>query len=338
MDHWLEEHLVCPRDHQKLEQHNEQLTCASGHVYPIVDGIPIMLLDEVVPTQWNTTATLERVAELRASQPSPPEDAPRLWEPQQVPDSPNEVHPHVQNIIVATGGNLYVSLTGKLPRYPIPFLRLPRAKGEMFLEIGCNWGRWCVAAARRGYSPVGIDPALEAVIAAREVCRQLKAPALFVVADGRYLPFAPGSFDVVFSYSVLQHFSKENARLTLSEVARVLKTRGVSFIQMPNIYGVRSLYHQVRRRFREAREFEVRYWTPSELRDTFARLIGPSTLSVDGYFGLNVQKSDADLLPPKYKAVIAASEVLRRMSRRARWMLRFADSLYIRSIKKDRPL
>src|SRR6266404_5612539 len=70
--------------------------------------------------------------------------------------------------------------------------------------------------------------------------------ALFVVGDGRYLPFHDGIFDQAFSYSVLQHLSKDNARATLREIHRVLRPDGASMIQMANKLGPRSLYNQMR--------------------------------------------------------------------------------------------
>ena len=36
-----------------------------------------------------------------------------------------------------------------------------------------------------------------------------RARRAFVVGDARFLPFRSGSFDYVWSYSVLQHFSRE---------------------------------------------------------------------------------------------------------------------------------
>jgi 2-polyprenyl-3-methyl-5-hydroxy-6-metoxy-1,4-benzoquinol methylase len=285
-----------------------------------------MLLNDVVPTQWNTTATLERVAAIQSSQQSGNISDKACFEQ-------DSIDSHVQNIISATCGNLYKPLVNKLTRYPIPELRLPYGSGEMFLDIGCNWGRWAIAAGLKGYNPVGIDPALEAIIAARKVSDQLGVPAHYVVADARYLPFAPDSFDIVFSYSVLQHFSKENVRLTLHEVARILISSGISLMQMPNMYGVRSLYHQIRRGFREAKGFEVRYWTLPELKNTFTKIIGETSLSVDGYFGLGIQKNDIDLLPYRYQLVVRASELLRMTSEKAKWMKYFADSIYLKSKK-----
>jgi SAM-dependent methyltransferase len=73
----------------------------------------------------------------------------------------------------------------------------------------------------------------------------MNVEADFLVGDARFLPFADSAFDTVFCYSVLQHFSKENARMSLDEVARVLKKNGVTLIQMPNKYGIRQ-YQQHR--------------------------------------------------------------------------------------------
>ena len=272
VDRELLEFLVCPRDHQSLQEEDQHLLCPRGHRYPIIEGIPILLLSETPQTHVEGTRSLQ----IGASR--TPRDTP-LPGP-----TPGEIDPFVQDVIAATNGLMYLRLVGKLTDYPIPCLRLPRGHGKRFLEIGCNWGRWCVAAARMGYRPVGIDPSLKGIRAARHVAQQLGIEAHYVVADGRYLPFASGSFDQIFSYSVLQHLSKENARLTLREVARVLHSTGGFLIQMPNCFGIRCLYHQARRGFREGRDFDVRYWTPTELNSTFRAIFGSVRVFVDGFF------------------------------------------------------
>ena len=73
---------------------------------------------------------------------------------------------------------------------------------------------------------------------------------------------------------------------------------------MPKAFGIRCLYHQMRRGFREGNDFEVRYWRPSELLSAFSTDVGPSELTVDGYFSLNIQPSDLHFLPAKYRAVV----------------------------------
>ena len=52
IDRWLFENLVCPRDDEPMELFGAQLKCANGHAYRIVDGIPILLRDDVDHVHW----------------------------------------------------------------------------------------------------------------------------------------------------------------------------------------------------------------------------------------------------------------------------------------------
>lgn len=314
--------LVCPRDHTALEQTGNSLICRGGHRYGVVEGVPILLVAETQQTHC---------AGVRALQSVDKGEVVRL-----VPLGPSEngIDPFVQRFIGGTNGSLYVHLIDKLKEYPIPDLRLPDGEGKLFLEIGCCWGRWCVAAARRGYRPIGIDPSLEGILAARRVARQLGVKAHFLVGDGRYLPFADGFVDQAFSYSVLQHLSRENVVLTLREVHRVLRPGGRSDVQMAGKLGVRCLYHQVRRGFRETHHFEVRYWTPGELNSMFSDAIGPSRISVDGFLSLNPQISDLRFFPRRYRALVRFSEFLRNTSKAIPALKYVADSVYVSSVRK----
>jgi len=312
--------VVCPRDRLELSSRAGSLFCANGHEYPVLGGIPILLVSDAAPTHVEATYSLEagRLREMPAYGATP---------------TGLEIDPWVNDAIPATNGLLYLPVQGRLKEYPIPAIRLPRGEGKLLLEIGCSWGRWCVAAAQAGYHPVGIDPSLKGVLAARRVTRQLGIDACFAVADGRYLPFRSGTFDQVFSYSVLQHLSKADVREILIDVSRVLRPGGRSLIQMANMFGVRCLYHQARRGFRATHGFEVRYWSPRELKETFARLIGPSELSIDGFFSLNPQVSDLRFFPARYKAVVYASEALRHAGGAVPALQLVADSLYVDSMR-----
>jgi len=244
----------------------------------------------------------------------------------------DRVDPYVAELIVGTHGNLYRHLSAGLERYPIPDFPLPAGDGRTLLDIGCNWGRWTIAATRAGYRVTGIDPSFEAIDAAARIARQLGVDAEYVVADARRLPIPDESLDVAFSYGVLQHFSKEDVAAAVREIRRVLKPGGTSWVQMPNALGVRNAYQLARRGFREGDEFEVRYWRPAELRRTFGA-IGQTELSTDGFFTLNPQRRDLDLLPRRYRALVQASEALRRASRRVPALTSVADSVNIRSIR-----
>jgi SAM-dependent methyltransferase len=311
--------VVCPRDRQDLRRESDWLCCPLGHRYRIVDGIPILLVAEAEQTHIEGTRALV-VAE-----------AGQTTGPREVPLRPGEIDPFVREVIGATNGALYQHLVGTLTEYPVPSLRLPAGEGRSFLEIGCNWGRWCLAAAQSGYRPVGIDPSLKGIRAARRVAQQLGIEVSYLVADGRYLPFRDSTFDQVFSYSVLQHLSKQNTRAVLAEIRRVLRCTGQSLVQLPNVFGVRCLYHQLRRGFRETTGFEVRYWTIPELSRTFESALGPTSIEVDGFFSLNPQISDLRLFPWQYKLLVLLSHGLQRLSRHAPGLAYLADSLYLLS-------
>lgn len=315
--------LVCPRDREDLDLAVDALSCPRGHRYPVVGNIPVMLLDDVAQTLAVATDSIREAAHA-----APPE----VRSDESVPAA---VDPYVQKAIGATGGYLYNELQQSLREYPIPKMRLARASaaGEYLLDVGSNWGRWCVAASALGYAAVGIDPSLEAIQAAARVARQLGADARFVVGDARYLPFAGSTFRAVFSYSVLQHFAKSDASRAFGEVGRVLKPGGHSLIQMANAYGLRCFYHQLRRNFREPVNFEVRYWTPGELKSVASRVIGPTALSIDGFFSLNPQHSDLRFLRPAHRLVVRASDAMRALSEFAPALLNVADSIYLSSEK-----
>ena len=340
MDRWYFENLVCPRDHNRLEFLSDHLTCPEGHAYPIADGVPVMLISDEV----QTIAAAEKSLELAASLSD--ERLPGFYlESLSTGETTkraiialahsgeSKVDPVVACMIGATNGNLYNHLIGNLESYPIPRLRLARGDGQSLLDLGCNWGRWSIAAAQNGYSVVGIDPQLGAIMAARRVSQELGLPIRYIVADARHLPFDEDSFDKVFSYSVLQHLSKENVTTAVTEIARVLKPEGTSLVQMPTPFGIRTLYSQARRRFRPAYGFEVRFWTIPSLKRLFSR-IGETEISVDCYFGTGLQKSDSRLMPAKYRVALSISEILRKMSRFARPLVYVADSVYVHSTKR----
>jgi hypothetical protein len=71
------------------------------------------------------------------------------------------------------------------------------------------------------------------------------------------------------------------------------------------------------------------------LLSAFSDSIGPSEISADGYFSLNVQPSDMHLMPVRYKALVQTSEGLRKLSGILPLLTKFADSLYIKASRAD---
>lgn len=336
IDPWFLDHLVCPVDGTALtwDATASRLVSAAGRAYPVVDGVPLMrprgvatavegleTPDEAVPegAPWYVNSVLVSDEQKRGIR--------RLIEEKSTLD------PVASYLVAATNGLAYAHLVGRLEEYPIPEIGLAPGEGRLLLDIGCSWGRWCVAAARRGYQPVGIDPSLGAVMAARRICAQLGVKSRFIVGDARHLPLRDSTFDCVFSYSVIQHFSLADAGQTIGHAGRVLKPGGLGRVQMPTRLGLRCLYNQFRRGFREPKGFEVRYWSLGELRRVFEQKIGKTRFLVDCFFGIGWQPGDAHLMPPVYRAVIAGSEFLRRASGWLPPLTWLADSVYVESRK-----
>jgi SAM-dependent methyltransferase len=74
--------------------------------------------------------------------------------------------------------------------------------GKLVLDVGCGMGRFADVATRWGAHVVGIDLSLAAEVAARNLADR---KATIFQADVFHLPFAPGSFDFIYSIGVLHH-------------------------------------------------------------------------------------------------------------------------------------
>ena len=311
--------LACPRDGGVLREEAGGLACAGGHQYAIVEDVPILLVPDAPQTHWVIDVALGVARSGRAH--AAPEAA------------PGAIDPFVQEAVGATHGNLYGHLIGKLTRYPIPAFPLRPDGPATLIDLGCNWGRWSLSAARAGFRVVGIDPAFDGVRAARRVARQLGVEADFVVADARFIPIRAGAADVVFSNGVLQHFSYEDVEQAVESAARALKPGGLCYVQMAARWGPRSIVQQVRRG-RKSKAFEVRYWPPSRLLDCFSRRIGPATLEPDCFFSLNARPDELDLMTATGRTVVRASMAATALARAIPPLTRLADSVWIRACKK----
>jgi 2-polyprenyl-3-methyl-5-hydroxy-6-metoxy-1,4-benzoquinol methylase len=74
--------------------------------------------------------------------------------------------------------------------------------GKLVLDVGCGMGRFAEVATRWGAHVVGIDLSLASEVAAKNLADRT---ATIFQADVFKLPFAPGSFDYIYSIGVLHH-------------------------------------------------------------------------------------------------------------------------------------
>src|SRR4028119_364539 len=99
MNEWVLQNIVCPRDHGSLELTHGKLVCPANHTYPVVDGIPIMLLEEAVPTQQITVDTFHTVAAIEKVQEN---TCSSTLLPYGIGVEGDGIHAHVQGVIGAT--------------------------------------------------------------------------------------------------------------------------------------------------------------------------------------------------------------------------------------------
>jgi SAM-dependent methyltransferase len=103
------------------------------------------------------------------------------------------------------------------------------------LDAGCGGGWWLAALARRGVAParlVGVELRDERVRAARE----LVPGARVIEGDLRALPLADDRATLVLLFTVLSAMgSREDVRLALAEVRRVLARGGAVAIWEPRV-------------------------------------------------------------------------------------------------------
>jgi SAM-dependent methyltransferase len=74
--------------------------------------------------------------------------------------------------------------------------------GKLVLDVGCGMGRFAEVATRWGAFVVGIDLSLAEEAASENLKDR---DAVFFQADVFHLPFAPESFDYIYSIGVLHH-------------------------------------------------------------------------------------------------------------------------------------
>jgi SAM-dependent methyltransferase len=307
---------------------------AFGCTFPVVDGIPVFLLPEKEQTIGIASASLE-AAQSGTGSPLYLKtlglaDQERARIEREWNNNPeNSIDPVISYIVGATSGWGYLNVMGRLPGYPIPKIPIEQGRGRRLLDVGCNWGRWSVSAAQKGWKVIGVDPSLGALLAARRAFNELGLDMNFVCADARFLPFAASSFDAAFSYSVLQHFSEDDAETALGEIGRVLRSGAFAKIQMAHSGGLRSTYHRTRPSYKHAGVFRVRYWPLRKMREVFTRQIGPASVRAEAFGGLGLLREDWPYVTVKARFLIVVSQIFKRLASIFPPVVSFADSVYV---------
>ncbi len=127
-----------------------------------------------------------------------------------------------------------VDFWGKFPRTFIDkFIELTQGK---ILDVGSGPGRDGLILQKRGLKVICLD-ASHAMVE-RSAARGLES----VEGDFNALPFPDNSFDGVWAYTSLLHIPKSNIQKPISEIRRVLKSKGIFGLGL--IEGDTELYRE----------------------------------------------------------------------------------------------
>ena len=245
----------------------------------------------------------------------------------------------VQQQIAATNGIHFLNAIGALKEYPIPEIPIDQAGPDnLLLDIGCGWGRWLVAASRKNYIPVGIDLRLEFCETARKVAQDNGGNAYTVVADLQQLPFRKNLFDVVWSFSVIQHTHYNRLTSCLEQIEHILKPSGYCFLEFPNKNGLRNRFGPAKKpNNMDFDSWDVRYYSPAEYHSIFSTVFDNFQYYNHSALGIGILPGDLKYANGfRNKTMIGLSRMLSRLVEAIKPLKAISDSIYIKSIKHSR--
>ena len=159
-------------------------------------------------------------------------------------------------------------------------------QGACVLDIGCGVGRYLVPLVRNRFRVIGAD-------LSRQALKLLDSNYSRVVADIQQLPFPDHSFDAITCYGVLQHLERAGREKAAAELFRVLKHKGVTFVE---VIGQLDMRYNCGKRIAADTfvrgEIPTYHFSSSKLRELF---------HLAGFFMLNV---DEKVITKRYKGEI----------------------------------
>ena len=132
-------------------------------------------------------------------------------------------------------------------------------QGRKLLEIGCGTGHWSRFFGEHGFEVIGVDVSECMVNIAME--KKLRSTS-FYIADGHFLPFKNGVFDVTAAIVTLEFV--RNAEMVVQEMARCTRKPGGRLL----IGVLNALARSNRRRKEKAGSAyaNARMFSPEQLR------------------------------------------------------------------------
>lgn len=143
------------------------------------------------------------------------------------------------------------------------------------LDYGCGAGGMSIYLHNHGYTAHLLDMSVDALKVAtlnEEANKTVEGPIYKLVGDATKLPFPDGTFDIVASWGLVEHFDEASLRVLLRDVIRVLRPGGIFIADIiPGgfnaravgtafNFGASALFHVVRGKAKEVPELRRRYY------------------------------------------------------------------------------
>lgn len=101
-----------------------------------------------------------------------------------------------------------------------------------YLDIGCDQSFPSLVLSDSFSEIVNVDINRQAVKSGKENCKSKNVDANFIIADAQRLPFKQGSFDVITSFSIIEHL--DDQKHFLEGTQELLNNDGLLILQVPN--------------------------------------------------------------------------------------------------------
>lgn len=172
---------------------NTELRCPDCAIdYPIVDGIPVLLLDTNTP---NMEQNVQKEKDFYENM--------------------------FANLSGFEDGHCIVYGHDKIYKF------MEEIERGTIIEVGCGGGHHSVNLSQRGFKVTAIDLSLNGLRAAKKLAEHEGEEIAFLCGDIKQLPFEDREFDICFCSLVLHHFIRFNE--LLQELTRVTKRCFVAF-------------------------------------------------------------------------------------------------------------
>jgi SAM-dependent methyltransferase len=230
--------LRCPACGGDVEFGRDAVTCAASHRFPVVEGIPVFVGEELLGTD-------PQYAGQR-----------RYFDAEFSGYERYELENWRRSYLERLFSRRLIGASGPL------------------VDVGVGGsGYTVIEAARAGQAAIGCDLSLEALLKARRfaVEQDLGARTLWVCCSAEKLPLASGAFATALAVAVIEHVPDDSAALW--ELSRVLSPGGRAWITVPHALQHIALPFRLPNRLHDRRLGHLRRYDAGTLVEA-ARRVG----------------------------------------------------------------